>query len=194
MILPHLGRWPKIHETAFLAPSADVIGDVEVGELSSIWFQVVMRGDVHSIRVGRRSNVQDHSMLHCTRHVAPLLIGDEVTIGHRVTLHSCTIRDRVLVGMGAIILDQAEIGEDSIVGAGALVTKGVKIPPRSLVLGSPGKVVRELKSEEIAFLKVSAENYVRDSREYLAAIPGARRLRSSDQDLESFEFDDETLE
>ncbi len=184
MIIPHHGHWPDIHETAFVAPSADVIGEVKVGASSSIWFQVVVRGDVNWITIGERTNVQDHSMLHVTRKKSPLKIGDEVTIGHRVTLHGCTLGNRILVGMGAIVLDDAVIGDDCIIGAGALITKGTQVPPGSLILGSPAKVVRPLKPEEIAFLKQSAENYVGDSREYRRFVQGPQRLGADNTDLE----------
>jgi carbonic anhydrase/acetyltransferase-like protein (isoleucine patch superfamily) len=166
VILPHHGIWPKIHETAFVAPSADVIGDVAIGESSSVWFQVVIRGDVHRIRIGDRTNVQDHSMLHVTRKKSPLTIGDDVTIGHRVTLHGCTIGSRILLGMGSIVLDDAVIEDDCILGAGALVTKGMRIPSGHVAMGAPAKVVRKLTQEELDFLQVSANNYVGDSREY----------------------------
>jgi carbonic anhydrase/acetyltransferase-like protein (isoleucine patch superfamily) len=192
MILPHHEVWPKIHETAFIAPSADIIGDVEIGADSSVWFQVVIRGDVHSIRIGTRTNIQDHSMLHVTRGQSPLKIGDEVTVGHRVTLHGCTVGNRVLIGMGAIVLDDAIIGDDCIIGAGALVTKGVKIPPGSLVIGSPGKVARALKPEELAFLPKSAENYVNDSAEYRGYVRGPQRLGQEDLDLEQLQYDEAT--
>lgn len=171
MILPHRGRNPKIADSVWVAPSADIIGDVVIGEESSIWFQVVIRGDVHSIRIGNRTNIQDHSMLHCTRVTSPLNIGDDVTVGHQVTLHGCTLGNRILVGMGAVLLDDCVIGDDCIVGAGALVTKGTVVPPGSLVVGSPAKVARPLKPEELAFLKKSANNYVGDSREYMTFLP-----------------------
>lgn len=191
MILPHHGKWPKIHETAFVAPSADVIGEVEIGSHSSVWFQVVIRGDVHNIQIGNRTNIQDHSMLHVTRGQSPLKIGDEVTVGHRVTLHGCTVGNRVLVGMGATILDDAVIGDDCVIGAGALVTKGVKIPPKSMVIGVPAKVVRGLKPEELAFLPKSAENYVGDAMEYYSYVHGPRRLGKNLSDLEEGEEIDE---
>jgi carbonic anhydrase/acetyltransferase-like protein (isoleucine patch superfamily) len=191
MILPHHGHWPRIHETAFVAPSADLVGDVEIGEHSSVWFQVVVRGDVNSIRIGNRTNIQDHSMLHVTRPKqtdesgkgSALKIGDDVTVGHRVTLHGCTIGSRVLVGMGAIIMDDAVIGDDCIVGAGALVTKGTQVPNGSLVMGVPAKVTRPLKPEELAFMPKSAANYVRDSIEYHGYVPGPHRLGNNDSDL-----------
>jgi carbonic anhydrase/acetyltransferase-like protein (isoleucine patch superfamily) len=184
--------WPKIHETAFIAPSADIVGDVILGERSSVWFQVVIRGDVHWIKIGSRTNVQDHSCLHVTRRQSPLTIGDEVTVGHRVTLHGCTVGNRVLLGMGAIVLDDAVIGDDCIVAAGALVTKNTVIPPGSLALGSPAKVVRPLRPEELAFLKQSAQNYVNDSKEYQSYVRGPARLGGNDADLEVLddEFED----
>jgi carbonic anhydrase/acetyltransferase-like protein (isoleucine patch superfamily) len=183
VILPHHGQWPEIHETAFIAPSADIIGEVAIGEASSVWFQVVIRGDVMPIKIGSRTNIQDHSMLHCTRRKASLAIGDEVTVGHRVMLHGCQVGNRVLIGMGAILMDHVEVGDDCIIGAGALLTQGMKVPPRSLVFGSPAKVVRELKVEEIEFLKKSAENYVGDSREYRSYVQGPTRLGRDDRDL-----------
>lgn len=189
MILPFKGCWPKIHETAFVAPSVDIIGDVEIGAHSSVWFQVVIRGDVHQIRIGNNTNIQDHSMLHVTRGKIPLTIGNEVTVGHRVTLHGCTIGNRILIGMGAIILDEAEIGDECLIGAGTLITQRIKIPPRSLVLGNPGKVIRPLKPEELEFLPKSAANYVSDSIEYRRHIPGPVRMGSSNADLEFFTDD-----
>jgi len=194
VILPHHGKWPEIHETAFIAPSADIIGEVSIGEASSVWFQVVVRGDVMPIKIGSRTNIQDHSMLHCTRKKAALSIGDEVTIGHRVMLHGCTLGNRILVGMGAILMDHVEVGDDCIIGAGALLTQGMKVPPRSLVFGSPAKVVRELKPEEMEFLKKSAENYVGDSREYRSYVQGPKRLGRDDQDLSDINSIDSTLE
>ena len=159
MVYPFRGVTPKLHPSVFKTPSAEIIGDVEIGADSSLWFNVVVRGDVNSIRIGHGTNVQDGSILHVTYQKASLNIGNNVTIGHSVTLHGCTLKDFVLVGMRAVVMDHAEIGEECIIGAGALVTEGTKIPPRSLVLGSPAKVVRPLKDEEIAFLHKSAENY-----------------------------------
>ncbi len=193
MILPHHGKWPVIHETAWIAPSADLIGEVEIGAHSSIWFQVVVRGDVNPIKIGARTNIQDHSLLHVTRRVSPLNIGDEVTVGHRATLHGCTIGNRVLVGMGAIVLDDAVIGDDCIVGAGALVTKGTVVPAGSLVVGAPAKVTRMLKPEELEFLKKSAANYVADSSEYRAYVQGPKQLGQNDQDLQEFEIEEGDL-
>jgi carbonic anhydrase/acetyltransferase-like protein (isoleucine patch superfamily) len=144
-----------------------VIGDVVMGEHSSAWFHTVIRGDVHYIRIGHRTNVQDLCMLHVSHNTHPLVIGDDVTIGHRVVLHGCTINDRVLVGMGAILMDGVVIGEDSVVGAGALVTEGTIVPPKSLVLGSPARVKRPVTERELLWIKTSADNYVRYSSQYL---------------------------
>ncbi|NDF15507.1 gamma carbonic anhydrase family protein [bacterium] len=171
MILPHREINPVIPDSCFVARSADIIGDVVLGEESSVWFQVVIRGDVNTIRIGARTNIQDGAILHVTRDKkpmkgAPLVIGDDVTIGHRVTLHGCTLKNRILVGMGATILDGAVIEDDSIVAAGALVTKDKVFPPRSLIQGAPAKVVRELTGEEVAMLKASAANYVGDTKIY----------------------------
>lgn len=170
LIMSHHGKTPEIDPTAFIAPSVDLIGEILIGSESSVWFQCVVRGDVNWIKIGKRTNVQDHSMLHVDRRDCPLTIGDEVTIGHRVLLHGCTIGNRCLIGMGAIIMNKAVIGEECIVGAGALVTEGKVFPPRTLIIGSPAKAVRELKPEELVYLKKSADNYVGDSREYLASL------------------------
>jgi carbonic anhydrase/acetyltransferase-like protein (isoleucine patch superfamily) len=166
MIIPHKGIEPTIPDSCFIAPSADIIGDVVMGENSSAWFQTVIRGDVNFIRIGNRTNVQDHACLHVTRKTHPLIIGDDVTIGHRVTLHGCTLRNRILVGMGAVVMDGAIINDDSIIAAGALVTKGKEFPPKSLIQGSPAKVVRELNDDELFFLRKSAQNYVGDTALY----------------------------
>jgi len=144
-----------------------VIGDVVLGEESSVWFNSVVRGDVHYIRIGHRTNVQDLCMLHVTHDTHPLIIGDDVTIGHHVVLHGCTVKDRVLIGMGAIIMDGAVIGEDSVVGAGALVTERTIVPPKSLILGSPAKVKRPVTQKELEWIRESAENYVRYAKTYL---------------------------
>lgn len=159
MVYTFRGITPKIHPSVFKTPSSEIIGDVEIGEDCSIWFNTVIRGDVHSIRIGTATNIQDGSILHVTHKKASLTIGNNVTVGHSVTLHGCTVRDFVLVGMRAVVMDGAEIGQESIVAAGALVTQDTKIPPRSMVMGSPAKVVRTLTEEEVAFLHKSAENY-----------------------------------
>jgi len=174
MIQSFLDIFPTIPSSVFIAPSADVIGDVEIGEDSSVWFGTVIRGDVHTIRIGTRTNIQDLSMLHVTRKTHPLVIGNEVTVGHHVTLHGCTVKDRVLVGMGAVVLDGAVIGAQSIVGAGSLVTQGMQIPSGSLVFGNPAKVKRSLKAEELSFLAESAQNYVDLAGHYRAMAHSKR--------------------
>ena len=165
-ILPHHGKTPQIEANVFVAPSADIIGEVTIGSESSVWFQVVIRGDVHTIEIGARTNIQDQSCLHVTRKRSPLKVGDDCTIGHRVLLHGCTIGNRVLVGMGAIVMDDAVVEDDCIIGAGSLVTQKTRIPAGHLAVGSPAKVIRPLKKEELEFLRQSAQNYVSDGREY----------------------------
>ncbi len=167
MIRTFQGIKPTIPTSTFIEETAIVIGDVVVGEDSSVWFHAVVRGDVNYIRIGSRTNVQDLSILHVTHDTHPLVIGDDVTVGHHVVLHGCTIKNRVLVGMGAIIMDGAVIGEDSVVGAGALVTEQTAVPPKSLILGSPAKVKRPVSESELAWIRDSAENYVRYAKEYL---------------------------
>jgi len=166
IIIDHHGKSPQIKESNFIAPNATIIGEVEIGENTNIWFNTVIRGDVHWIKIGENSNVQDLSMLHVSNGKAPLSIGNEVTVGHRCTLHGCTIKDRVLVGMDSTIMDLAVIGEDVIIGAGSLVTEKTNIPSGSLALGRPAKVVRPLSKEEIAYIKKSAKHYVRLAESY----------------------------
>lgn len=159
------GIAPKCHESVFVAEDAAVIGDVEVGEDSSVWFLTVIRGDIHRIRIGKRTNVQDQCALHVTRK-DPLVIGDDVTIGHGAVVHGCTVEDVCLIGIGAVVLDGAVIGRGSVVGAGAVVSPGIVIPPRSLVLGVPGKVARPLKPEVEEKNRETAANYVQLARAY----------------------------
>ncbi len=168
MIRTFQGIKPTIPQSCFIEDTAVIIGDVVMGEECSAWFHAVIRGDVNYIRIGNRTNVQDLCMLHVTHDTHPLIIGDDVTIGHNVVLHGCTIQNRVLVGMGAIIMDGAVIGEDSVVGAGALVTEGTIVPPKSLILGSPAKVKRPVTEQELAWIRESAQNYIRYSRQYLS--------------------------
>jgi len=156
-----------VHESAFVDESAQVIGDVHIGAESSVWMNVVIRGDVHSIRVGRRSNVQDGTVVHAMTGTHPTVIGNSVTIGHGALVHGCTIDDQVLIGMGAIVLNGAHVGTQSIVAAGTLITEGTKVPPRSLVMGSPGKVKRLLTQAEIADIQVYADRYVTYRLDYL---------------------------
>ena len=168
MIRTFQGIKPTVPKSCFIEETSVVIGDVVMGEECSVWFNAVIRGDVNYIRIGNRTNVQDLCMLHVTHDTHPLLIGSEVTIGHHVVLHGCTIQDRVLVGMGAIIMDGAVIGEDSVVGAGALVVEGTIVSPKSLILGSPAKVKRSVTAKELAWVKDSAENYVQYASQYLS--------------------------
>jgi gamma-carbonic anhydrase len=160
-----LGTPPAIHRTAYVAPGATVIGDVTLEEESSVWPASVLRGDINRIVIGPRSNVQDGAVVHLADEWGTF-VGELVTVGHKAILHACTVGDEVLVGMGAIVLDGAEIGARSIVGAGALVTGGKKIPPGSLVLGSPGKVVRALSIDEQAEIRGWAERYMELARIY----------------------------
>ena len=159
------GHEPKLSGSCFIAPSADLIGRVEVGEEASVWFGAVLRGDIEPIVIGPRSNVQDNCVLH-TDEGFPLTIGAEVVVGHSVILHGCTIGDGVLVGMGAVVMNGVEIGAGSVIGAGALIPEGRKIPPRSLVIGMPGKVVRSLSAEEAAELTSGAASYARKAQRY----------------------------
>jgi carbonic anhydrase/acetyltransferase-like protein (isoleucine patch superfamily) len=167
MLRPYRSTFPRVHATAYIDQSAQVIGDVVIGEESSIWMNAVVRGDVHWIRIGRRSNIQDNVVVHVMNETHPTTIGDDVTIGHAAVAHGCTIGHRVLVGMGAILLSGATIGEDSIVAAGALVTEGSVIPPRSLVMGSPGKVKRQLSDAEVASILQYSGRYVNYRLEYM---------------------------
>lgn len=163
--------FPVIDETVFLAPSADVIGRVWIGKESSIWYNTTLRGDINEIRIGDQTNIQDNAVIHLADEY-PCLIGNLVTVGHSAIVHACTVKDEVLIGMGAIILDGAVIGEQSIIGANALVTGGTEIPPGSLVLGSPAKVVRALSKEEREEVKDWALKYVKQSRVYLKEQEG----------------------
>ena len=167
MLRPYKGIHPRVHPTAYVDASAQVIGDVEIGEASSVWMNVVIRGDVHHIRIGQRSNVQDGTIVHVMRGTHPTTIGDDVTIGHAAVVHGCTLRDRILVGMGAILLNGVDVGADSIVAAGTLLPEGARIPPRSLVMGSPGKVRRELTDADLASIRGYAERYVEYRLDYM---------------------------
>jgi len=158
-IVPFEGASPRIHPTVFIAPGARIVGDVEIGERSSIWFNVVIRGDVHFIRIGRRTNIQDLTMCHVTHKKHPLVIGDDVTVGHSAVLHGATIGDRILIGMGAIILDRSIVGDESLIAAGALVREGFHVPPGTLAAGVPAKVVRELTDDERRSVAQGAINY-----------------------------------
>ncbi|MFT5188400.1 MAG: carbonic anhydrase/acetyltransferase-like protein (isoleucine patch superfamily) [Verrucomicrobiales bacterium] len=165
-----LTRRPEIHHSAFVAANATLLGDVTIDEYASVWFAAVLRADIQQIRIGAGSNVQDGTVIHLSS-TQGVDVGKYVTIGHRAIIHACTIADEVLVGMGAIVMDGSVIGEHSIIGAGALVTMGQTIPPGSLVLGSPAKVVRSLYTEERLGIRKSAEKYIhvaRFHREHMA--------------------------
>ncbi len=159
MIAAVEGIHPTIDPTAYVAPNATVVGKVTIGAESSIWFGAVLRGDSNVIRIGKRSNIQDNAVVHVDGK-NPLVVGDEVVVGHRVILHGCTIGDRVLVGMGSIIMNGARIGSESIVGAGAVVTEGTEVPPRSLILGMPAKIKRSLTDDEVARIRANGRHYV----------------------------------
>ena len=165
MLIPYGGVRPACHGSVFVADGAKVIGQVEIGEDSSVWFQAVVRGDIHRIRIGRSTNVQDHCTLHVTRE-HPLTVGDFVTFGHRAVVHGCTVEDFCLIGIGAILLDGAVVGRGSVIGAGAVVAPGTVIPPHSLVLGVPGTVVRDLGPGSVDGIRKTAERYVGYARSY----------------------------
>lgn len=165
-ILDYQGISPRIEPSAKVFEPATVIGDVVIGAESSIWFGVVIRGDVNSIRIGSRTNIQDLSCLHVTHKKHDLVIGNGVTVGHMCMLHGCRIEDYVLVGMGSLVMDGAVLGEKSLLGAGSLVTEGTIIPPRHLAFGRPARVIRPLGEEELAHLERSAGNYVRYMQSY----------------------------
>lgn len=172
MLLSFRNRTPDLRDDTFVAPSASIIGDVTMGVQCSVWFGAVLRGDVNWIRMGDRCNVQDGSVVHVTNRTSPTWLGDDVTVGHGAIVHGCTIRGRVLVGMGAVVMDDADIGEGSLIGARALVTARTQIPPRSLVIGSPARVARELTDDEVAHVASFAAHYVRYSRDFLAEARG----------------------
>jgi len=177
MIRPFQGVHPKIDPSAFIAETAVIIGDVQIGPQSSIWYNVVVRGDVNSIRIGARSNMQDLSMLHVThkKHAgdpgAPLIIGDDVTVGHSVTLHGCTVENGAFIGMQAIVMDGVVVGTGALVGARALVTEGTVIPPHTLWVGAPARYKRDLTPDEVAWLEKAAGNYVNYALQYINDRP-----------------------
>lgn len=169
MLRPYRGTMPRVHPSAYIDDSAQVVGDVEIGEDSSVWMCVVIRGDVHRIRIGRRSNVQDGTIVHVMKDTHPTTIGDNVTIGHAAVVHGCTIEDQCLIGMGAILLNGVVVGAGSIVAAGTLLPENTRIPPRSLVMGAPGKVKRALGDADVAEIQMYADRYVNYRLDYMAA-------------------------
>jgi len=164
MIRPFLGTHPTIHASCYIDPSAQIIGDVQLGQRSSVWMNAVLRGDVNAIRIGAATNIQDCAVLHGMRHLYPVHIGDRCTIGHNATVHGCTLEDEVLVGIGAIILNNCRVGTGSIVAAGAVLPEGFLVPPNTLVAGVPAKIKRELGPEDRSSILQYANNYL----DYLA--------------------------
>lgn len=169
MIIPYNEKQPIIDSSAFIAPGAYVIGDVTIGEESTIWFNSVLRGDEGTITIGKRCSIQDNSTIHLYED-APVVVEDEVTVGHNVVLHGCRIQKRSIIGMGSTILDHADIGEECIIGANTLIPSGKVIPPRSLVIGSPGKVVRELNDKDLELIQLSIDTYVQKGKDFNAIL------------------------
>ena len=167
MLRPYRGQLPRVHPSAFIDDSAQVIGDVEIGEDSSVWMCVVIRGDVNRIRIGRRSNIQDGTIVHVMKDTHPTVIGDDVTVGHAAVVHGCTIEDRCLIGMGAILLNGVTVGSGSIIAAGTLLPEGMQVPSRSLVMGAPGKVRRTLSDADLDEIQMYADRYVAYRLDYM---------------------------
>ncbi len=178
-LLAYRESYPRLGEDVFIAPGAWLIGDVMIGDRSSVWFNTVVRGDVHYVRIGSETNIQDNCTLHVTGGKFALELGSRITVGHRAVVHGCVVEDECLIGIGAVVLDGARIGKGSMVAAGAVVTPGFVAPPDSLVMGAPGKVVREISEEERRLMVESAAHYVELSAEYLNAgrIDVSRRVR-----------------
>ena len=170
MLRSFKGQSPRVDNSAYVDQSAQVIGDVEIGAESSVWMNVVIRGDVNHIRIGKRTNIQDLTMIHVMRETHPTIIGDEVTVGHSAVVHGTTIEDRVLIGMGALLLNGVHIESDCVIAAGTLLTEGTRIPARSLVMGRPGKVKRQLTDEEVAEIRWNADNYVKYRLDYSTKV------------------------
>jgi carbonic anhydrase/acetyltransferase-like protein (isoleucine patch superfamily) len=168
MIRSYQGKRPLVPASCYVDPSAQVIGDVELGEAASVWMNAVVRGDVNSIRIGAGSNVQDCAVLHGMRHLYPVIIGERCTIGHNATVHGCRLEDEVLIGIGAVILNDARIGEGSIIAAGAVIPEHTVVPANSLVAGVPGKISRTLGDEDRKLIRMYAQNYLDYTKIYLA--------------------------
>ncbi|MEH7331920.1 gamma carbonic anhydrase family protein [Neobacillus drentensis] len=165
MKIPYNGKSPSIHESVFVAPGVYLVGDVQIGKDSTVWFNAVLRADEGPIIVGERCSIQDNTTIHLYEGF-PVIIEDDVTVGHNVILHGCKVGRNSIIGMGSTLLDNVEVGEECIIGANTLLAGGIKIPPRSLVVGSPGKVVRELNEKDLQLLKMSSESYVQKGKEY----------------------------
>lgn len=166
IILPYNGITPTIHETAWIAPGAVVIGDVVIGAHTNVWFGCVIRGDVNTIRIGSRTNIQDGTVVHVTRQTGPTVIGSNITIGHRALMHACTVEDDSFIGMGAVLLDGSVVESNAYLAAGALLTPNKRVPAGQMWAGNPAKYFRDVSAEEQAFIAISAENYVQLSRQY----------------------------
>ena len=171
MEITYATKKPVVHESVFQAPGTYIIGDVSIDEESSIWFNAVLRGDEDTISIGKRCSIQDNVTIHLFEG-APVIVEDEVTVGHQVVLHGCKIGRRTIVGMGSVILDYAEIGEECIIGANTLITQGTRIPPRSLVVGSPGKVIRSLQDKDFELIQLSIDTYVQKGKEFKLILEG----------------------
>ena len=167
LVMPHHGKHPVIPKTVYLAPTATVIGDVVLGEHASLWFNAVLRGDCNYIRIGDRTNIQDNSTIHVHVNDHPTIVGSDVVGGHNILLHGCTIKDRVLIGMGATVMDGVEVGEECIIGAGSLLIPGTRVPPRSLVVGRPARVLRQVTDDEVKnFILFGVQNYLEYKETY----------------------------
>jgi len=171
MLIPYNDIHPKVHESVFVAPGAYLIGDITIGKNSTVWFNAVLRGDENTITIGEKCSIQDNSTIHLFEE-SPVVIEDEVTVGHNVILHGCRIANRCIIGMGSTIMDDVEIGEECIIGANTLLPPGKKIPPRSLVVGSPGKVVRELTEKDDELIQLSIDTYVQKGKEFMEIVKG----------------------
>jgi carbonic anhydrase/acetyltransferase-like protein (isoleucine patch superfamily) len=178
MLRSYKGIWPKLGERVYVDVSAQVIGEVSLGDHSSVWMNAVVRGDVHSITIGAYTNIQDNCVVHVFKETYPTVLADHVTVGHSVTLHGCTVESYCLIGMGANVLNGARIGADSIVAAGTLIPEGMIVPAGSLVMGVPGKVRRPISDAERAMLRSSAENYFEYKETYLAEAADAASPRN----------------
>lgn len=164
-MIPYNQQCPFVSDSAFVAPGAYLIGDVTIGEESTIWFNTVLRGDEDSITIGKKCSIQDNSTIHLFEN-CPVVVEDEVTVGHNVILHGCKIGKRSIIGMGSTILDHVEIGEECIIGANTLIPQGKKIPSRSLVVGSPGKIVREITAKDLELIQLSIDTYVQKGKDF----------------------------
>ncbi|AOH53729.1 gamma carbonic anhydrase family protein [Peribacillus muralis] len=169
MIIPYNNKKPSFDETVFIAPGVHLIGDISIGKESTVWFNSVLRGDEDSITIGEKCSIQDNSTIHLFEG-CPVVIEDEVTVGHNVILHGCKIGKRSIIGMGSTILDNVEVGEECIVGANTLIASGKIIPPRSLVIGSPGKVVRRLNEKDLELIQLSIDTYVQKGKDFKAIL------------------------